>query len=189
MNWRRYVASLVMLVGCTSAARQDPDSETHWLALCETDDDCPGAGRCLCGVCTVECTGACSLKNTRCVETTDERCGTLPQPDTAQFCAAECETSADCRAGQRCASGACVARAASRTSGAAAPGSAGSNNLVPGAGGTPATPPGAGGASAGTTAPPMVDAGGMTGGTGLPPPPAYGGSDAGSVIGFTTPPR
>jgi hypothetical protein len=45
----------VALAGCYGSKPQVKDGQSHWMAVCRDDADCPGELLCACGVCTIAC--------------------------------------------------------------------------------------------------------------------------------------
>ena len=88
-------------------------SETHWLSACSRATDCPAEAACLCGVCTVTCSGdaecASAGDTAGCVPADSAdlatACGTVAP---APVCAAGCGGDADCAVGLHCHAGRCL---------------------------------------------------------------------------------
>lgn len=77
------VTTLLGTAQCGNTA-DTSGTETHWLAMCSVDADCGGL-RCLCGVCTQDCTDddACQVLAATAV------CSTASRTDVTQQCAAD----------------------------------------------------------------------------------------------------
>lgn len=102
-----YLLLAAVLPACGKAARDGTDSSTHWLARCQTDQDC-GDLQCLCGECTRTCSEASGCPDpalARCEPVAAARCE-LAAPICRVACSADRECAA-VRAGLACVSGYC----------------------------------------------------------------------------------
>ncbi|MDD9939546.1 MAG: hypothetical protein OXU20_00660 [Myxococcales bacterium] len=101
-------------LGCTET-RQQVESNTNWLVVCDSDRDCAGDSSCYCGACTKMCEadGECRevAEQAECVLASDlpGRCGADAPADPV--CAVPCESEDACEdvAGESsCRSGQCI---------------------------------------------------------------------------------
>ncbi len=154
--------ALMGLIGSACGKTTGPGGgNTNWLMECGSDDDCTGETRCLCGMCSIDCTDddACMSVSSGAVCVESATC-----EDRA--CGVECAIASDCRSlgpDARCVDSVCRIPASS--------GGLGGRSTIDGTGGMPAS--GAGGIS--------QETGGRlpTGGSGLAgDPPAGGASGA-----------
>lgn len=145
-NWGRVcVAHLAqglltmgLLVACGGLIEEAGDdgqtgSETHWLSQCTVDDDC-ARGQCLCGVCSLECSGDadCTNGSGYCYANGSPvhhaLCDDgLEAPE--KICAPSCE--AGCSEGQSCSDGVCLPNERRLTSTPVAPTNNGSDTIAP----------------------------------------------------------
>ncbi len=103
------VVGLCGLLGCSPG--QQAGSQTNWLSVCESDDDCDGL-QCICGACTLPCDSedeCADLSGTSCVPPNDPGAiafcaGAAPQ---GGLCIATCDDDSSCAAGSICLAGAC----------------------------------------------------------------------------------
>jgi hypothetical protein len=135
--------ALLSLAACTSNEPPAPQSQTHWLAKCEVDDDCGGLS-CICGSCAARCAAGdrCSVEGlqTECQASTSAAVSALCDGRaTTSVCLVPCD--GGCRFGERCVGNACVPDAsASGHSVDAATGDSGASNVSGGTGGVVAPP-------------------------------------------------
>jgi hypothetical protein len=122
MSWaglRRWsigaACATLLATGCTSGGQTG--SETHWYATCDRDRDCAGALRCICGICTMPCTGVASCGSTAasaCIEPKSPAMRALCRddgPPTDSVCVATCNATSTCPSGLKCSGGVCAANA------------------------------------------------------------------------------
>jgi hypothetical protein len=118
----RALLFLLLVMGLALAAcvksREQPvvGGETNWLKRCTDQGDC-GAGSCLCGVCTTECSSALTCSGDfagSCVETTSplgaSACAGAQQMPVG-LCLPGCGSDAECGAGFACRHAVCVTEA------------------------------------------------------------------------------
>jgi hypothetical protein len=144
----RLVPVLLLVLGVSSACSKtrgpEAGSQTHFLSDC--DGSCAAPYSCLCGVCTLACSGA-----AQCADASEAAACLVPSSATgscsaAKLCDVECERHADCAAvGPQfsCEAGRCRETATGTEAGSSAGGRGGQG----GAGGT--TQSGAGGSAQG----------------------------------------
>lgn len=116
----RLMTTLLLAVGaagaCNGEVTETIGSETNWLDPCKEDADC-AEGRCLCGVCTDECTTTegCDGATTVCVsqgsEAYDAVCLEQTSAPEGGLCLEGCGSAGPCPVGSRCIGGACVPNA------------------------------------------------------------------------------
>jgi hypothetical protein len=101
--------------GCGRAESPQIDSETHWLTICDGDEDC-GAGSCECGVCTQPCATSADcaglgLAGVECLPLSDACASAASEPASdGAACLLTCADDGDCAAlgaGARCESQRC----------------------------------------------------------------------------------
>ncbi len=112
----RLLAVVVALVAAASACNGESTgtigSETNWLGSCNSDDDCEGA-RCLCGVCSQECTASADCEGGQLVcvaKGTDAhtRVCAVDQAPNEGLCLKACPADGNCGAAMTCVDDACV---------------------------------------------------------------------------------
>ncbi len=113
--WRATFACLLclLLAACSESHKPQASRETNWLRLCQADPEC-GELQCICGICTLECTGSSECgAGVRCLgDGTELVAGACGTPEMVPgLCAPECDRGEDCGADQDCVSGSCVPRA------------------------------------------------------------------------------
>jgi len=102
------------LGSCGKVAEGDTallDSNTNWLMRCTEDQQCSGALRCYCGICTKPCgqNSECRLLDgAECAESGESLCG--EQAGAGGLCVLACSDDASCGPGFNCSSGQCVPR-------------------------------------------------------------------------------
>jgi len=114
---RAWLFGLLVLSACGAKSTPQIGGETNWLEICERDAQC-GAGGCVCGVCSIECSenddctggfrGACvsargAVGSELCVAQSE------PVP-AAGLCLPRCEADRECGTGYRCEQATCVPR-------------------------------------------------------------------------------
>lgn len=131
---------MLSFAACTSSEPPSPQSQTHWLAKCDVDDEC-GDLSCICGSCVARCAAGvrCSVEGlqTECQPSTSEAASALCDGHApTSVCLVPCDGS--CTLGQRCVGAACVPDArASMSGGDAATADSGMSGAVSaGRGGT-----------------------------------------------------
>ncbi|MEO8179556.1 MAG: hypothetical protein ABI895_12055 [Deltaproteobacteria bacterium] len=85
------------------------DSNTNWLMRCTEDQQCSGALRCYCGICTKPCgqNSECGLLDgAECAESGERLCG--EQAGAGGLCVLACTDDANCGSGFNCRSGQCA---------------------------------------------------------------------------------
>lgn len=151
-----FVWAALLPSACGSTTR-GTGSETHWLAACDSDAQCEGSLKCVCGTCTLPCSGKSECQSLGASATCASAsavavvCAGSTAPADG-LCLNACTTQASCSSGTSCVGGACVPNPSSRgdastdadgaTGGSA--GAGGSTNIV-GAGGAAGESAGAGG--------------------------------------------
>jgi hypothetical protein len=116
MNWTRTWTLLLVIGGsfasaCNGETTETVGSETNWLDPCTADDDC-SEGRCLCGVCSKECTevAGCDDDTMLCASNQSlahgKLCADVPTAPEG-LCLWACEGTT-CPTGNHCVEGACV---------------------------------------------------------------------------------
>lgn len=110
------VTGLALAACLKSREQQVVGGETNWLKLCTDQDGC-GAGSCICGVCTTECSAALTCSGEfagSCVETTSllgaSACAGAQQVPTG-LCLPGCGNDAECGPGFACRDAVCVTTA------------------------------------------------------------------------------
>ncbi len=104
---------------CAKAVLPDPDKNTNWLSICQSDQQCGGDFSCLCGVCTKSCTStdACQAvnKSSTCVSTKHAAAGpmcTSNPTNVPGVCIASCQLDSECHVfakGLSCRNHTCIA--------------------------------------------------------------------------------
>ncbi|MEO1270583.1 MAG: hypothetical protein AAFX99_21040, partial [Myxococcota bacterium] len=107
----------VTMVGCGDGSSSGPvtDSNSNWLSVCLSDNDCESPAACVCGVCTVPCSVLeCGLfqEGAVCIDegtlAFTSLCREAAQPPPG-LCLPECSEEDDtCGTGMQCTDGACI---------------------------------------------------------------------------------
>lgn len=115
--WTVCLLALLAAASCARSHEQASDGKSNWLTSCEDDRGCDPEDACMCGVCTLPCSGdrECarpSGPSAVCVDPHREgiasACAAAALDDHAGICFAGCDHSSDCAAGQHCMDGACL---------------------------------------------------------------------------------
>lgn len=102
---------VLAITGCGGRSTQSagPDSSSHWLSSCTTDDEC-GDAQCLCGRCTTSCDVRQDCKVL--AETFGGftvQCAPVTSCDSEPLCQVICSSDDDCPSGaSHCQAGSCV---------------------------------------------------------------------------------
>lgn len=101
-----WIAALVLFACAKSEPRAAHGGETNWLKVCDNDDACE-QGECVCGVCTVRCSGASQCAGGFSGACTDgERAGLCE--DAVDVCLPRCSSDDACGPGFACEDGVCT---------------------------------------------------------------------------------
>lgn len=97
-------------VGCDGKTIGTSGGETNWLEGCDADDDCGSAGKCLCGVCSAECTDDASCSGAHCATSGSNAFAAACSTSLAApgLCLATCDASHSCNGDFTCFDGVCV---------------------------------------------------------------------------------
>src|SRR5262249_45143669 len=108
------LVGIATAIGCSSQAA-DPDSETHWLHVCDVDSDCGRGLSCVCNPCPGSCgpddcsgLGASAACVTPTTSAVSAACESVP---SSAICTRSCSADVDCTATEpalRCIGGACL---------------------------------------------------------------------------------
>lgn len=135
---------------CGGVSGGGTDSNTHWLASCDTDNQCGGLA-CICGMCTSRCSSSegCSPLSSKALC----KVGARPACGAAPICVAACQSDDDCpRAMLVCVEGQCLPNASAGGGGSGGTDAGESNGgTVTGIGGTLGADASESGASAGSS--------------------------------------
>ncbi len=123
--------------GCSGKVIGVSGGETNWLASCASDASCDSGQRCLCGVCTKECTDSSACSGAICATqgTAVFASACADKPTLSGVCLASCASSSDCKGDLTCVDSACMRPPLRNLDG-----SAGTGGAPSAAGGTSGTP-------------------------------------------------
>ena len=132
------VALLVAAAACGKST-DGGDSETHWMASCQTDGDCPATTSCVCGMCSKSCAGAADCLDLS-ADTSCERSNALSRCGDgapARICVASCWSEENCPTGFECSANRCAPRSLGAGGGGGGDGTANAGSAGQASGGMP----------------------------------------------------
>lgn len=174
---------LLVVLGACDRPGPSTDSKSNWLRECTTDRECADSLSCICGVCTMACTGAAACDRSgadaACVDAAE---AALPPACVAELegvgprvCLAACSTGGECGAAQVCSEGSCISAAAAgvrSAAGSEAGTGGGSMTGIADSGSGASSPPSPDASSSGSVdgglRPPLPDASNDPGGANVP---------------------
>jgi len=106
------IALLLAASACEDGTSGGTNSNTNWLRVCDTAEDCGGAWDCLCGVCTATCTDGCEIDEGACVPSDALAHGLTCEAEASGVCLRSCADETACAEGELCLNGACSPRPA-----------------------------------------------------------------------------
>lgn len=108
--WGCMLLAVVLVASCHESSAGQQGSETNWFGQCGSRTRC-ATGTCICGICTIPCTGSHECAEGVCLATGSAAhralCGGLANA-TPALCVARCDGPTSCSAGMRCTDGGCI---------------------------------------------------------------------------------